>query len=100
MPHHKKYYPVDITEYIHWSVTSRGDRVKAALSNSDVNVMNLLSINQRMNRIHDRRNYYRPISLSGTFNDLLYWLAQYDSDNNQEHGKSRKSKMKEPSVIL
>ena len=48
---------------------------------SDVNVMNLLSINQRMNRIHDRRNYYRPISLSGTFNDLLsciqihFWLS-------------------------
>ena len=39
--------------------------------NSDVNVMNLLSINQRINRIHDRRNYHRPISLSGTFNDLL-----------------------------
>jgi hypothetical protein len=34
--------------------------------NSDVNVMNLLSINQRINRFSDRRNYHRPISLSGT----------------------------------
>jgi hypothetical protein len=40
--------------------------------NSDVNVMNLLSINQRINRIHDRRNYHRPISLSGTINDLCF----------------------------
>jgi hypothetical protein len=46
--------------------------------NSDVNVIKLFNINKRFNRSRGRRNYHRPkiksFSLSGTFDDLLFYI--------------------------